>query len=208
MCVHTRTPTCMLVLRQLGPSWQEALQARVSSTACEPALRLQNSADLLGAPKLFVPSSPAAQIKACACRCVFGRRLFWEPPPELLLVLMLCDNTLSCLSLVYAGHEKALCAALGAGCQLGLVRRSLCAPQLHPPRPSCLRGLIRPCTNSHSTGGSRALLGELFTFCSSRILDGGNIMVTSSCSTSRSSRQVFPLKKTFPALVAMFLQAV
>lgn len=64
----------------------------------------------------------------------FGRRLFWESLPELLLVLMLCDNNLSCLLLVYAGHEKALCAARGAGCQLRSVRRSLCAPQLQPPR--------------------------------------------------------------------------
>lgn len=35
--------------------------------------------------------------------------LFWESLPELLLVLMLCDNNLSWLLLVYAGHEKALC---------------------------------------------------------------------------------------------------
>lgn len=62
----------------------------------------------------------------------FGRRLFWESLPELLLVLMLCDNNLSCLLLVYAGHEKALCAARGAGCQLGSVRLSLCAPRLQP----------------------------------------------------------------------------
>lgn len=155
-CVHTPAPplACWCSASSALPGrrhWQEW----ASSTACEPALRLQSSAEELGASKPFVPSSPAAQNKGCACRCVFGRRLFWEPPPELLLVLMLCDNNLSCLSLVYAGHEKALCATLGAGCQLGLVRRSLCAPQLHPPQPSCPCGLRRACTNSHSTGGSR-----------------------------------------------------
>lgn len=78
--------------------------------------------------------NPSSMEKRGCVSVPFGRRLFWESLPELLLVLMLCDNNLSCLLLVYAGHEKALCAARGAGCQLGAVRRSLCAPRLQPPQ--------------------------------------------------------------------------
>lgn len=76
--------------------------------------------------------NPSSTEEGVCMSVPFGRRLFWESLLELLLVLMLCDNNLSCLLLVYVGHEKALCAARGAGCQLGSVRRSLCAPRLQP----------------------------------------------------------------------------
>lgn len=117
----------------------------------------------------------------------FGRRLFWESLPELLLVLMLCDNNLSCLLLVYAGDEKALCAARGAGCQLGSVRLSLCAPRLQPPQQNPQRRLggahgqgLAP----HRRGGTAAAApGHLLPFTP---LGGGN---------AGELRQMFPPKE-------------
>ena len=150
-------------------------------------------------PETFIPSSPAARKKGCSCQSAFGGKLFWESPPELLLVLMLCDNNLSCLSLVCAGHEKALCAARGDGCQLGSVRRSLGAPWLHRPRQ---RGAGCPRAEEGSQKwpphrrGSTAPRVELpGAFCSSHVLDGGNAVVSWGCFTSSSSRQTFPSKE-------------
>lgn len=145
--------------------------------------------------------NPSSMEKGVCVSVPFGRRLFWESPPELLLVLMLCDNNLSCLLLVYAGHEKALCAAQGAGCQLGSVRRSLCAPRLQPPRQNPRRSLggahgqeLAP----HRRGGTAAPAPRhLLPFTP---LGGGN--------TLGSSGKCFYPKKTFPALDAIFLWAV
>lgn len=141
--------------------------------------------------------NPSSMEKGVCVSVLFGRRLFWESLPELLLVLMLCDNNLSCLLLVYAGHEKALCAARGAGCQLGSVRRSLCAPapQQNPPQEAwgCPWAGIGP------TEEGAQLLQLLGTSCPSHLW---------VVETLGSSGKCFHPKKTFPDLGAISLRAV
>lgn len=129
--------------------------------------------------------------------CVLlGGGLFWESPPGLLLVLMLCDNNLSWLSLVYAGHEKALCAAQGAGCQLGRARSSLCALQLHSPQQGCAGGLRRAPRKSRPAGqGAELLMLSSWALSALHTSWMTGTQWSSGCSTSKSSRHTFPSKE-------------
>lgn len=108
---------------------------------------------------------------------------------------MSCDNNLSCFSLVYAEHEKALCAARGAGCQLGLARSSRGAPRLHPLGreawgcPGAEEGQQEqpPCRAPR--------LEILGTSRPSQALDAGHTVASGGHFTPRSSGQMFLSKE-------------